>query len=87
MASVELAAHQRIDLHAFTREISKDLPYAIRLSILKELFRLACSDQDLDEKELEAIRAISGLFHIAHRDFIELKITIKKEFGLETFEN
>jgi uncharacterized tellurite resistance protein B-like protein len=82
MASVKEAASQRIDLYAFTREISSNLAYQMKISIMEDLFRIACVDKDLDNNELEAIRKISGLFNIAHKDFIEAKIRVKKEFGL-----
>ena len=84
LASIKEAAKERIDLHRFTREISKNLPYDTRISIIENLFRIACVDKDLDNNELETIRKISGLFNIAHKDFIDVKIRIKKEFGLDT---
>lgn len=86
LASIREAARERIDLYRFTREVSKDLPYEVKLSIIKTLFRVACCDEELDHKEMETIRKISGLFHIAHKDFINAKITIKKEFGLDTVD-
>ena len=48
------------------------------------LFRIACVDKDLDHEEHEMIRKISGLMQIEHKDFIDAKIRIKKEFGLDT---
>jgi len=86
LESVKEAARERIDLHRFTREVSNDLPYKVRISIIETLFRVACCDEELDHKEMETIRKISGLFHIAHRDFINAKISIKKEFGLDVAE-
>ncbi len=86
LASIKEAARERIDLHRFTREVSNDLPYEVRISIIETLFRVACCDEELDHKEMETIRKISGLFHIAHKDFINAKITIKKEFGLDVAE-
>ncbi len=86
LATIKEAARQRIDLHRFTREVSANLPYNVRISIIETLFRVACCDKELDHKEIETIRKISGLFHIAHKDFINAKITIKKEFGLDTVE-
>jgi len=86
LASIKEAARERIDLYRFTREVSKDLPYEVKLSIIETLFRVACCDEELDHKEMETIRKISGLFHISHKDFINAKITIKKEFGLNTVE-
>ncbi len=84
LASVEKAAKERIDLYTFTNEVSKNLDYAIRATIVEDLFRVACSDKYLDNSELEAIREISNLFHLSHKDFIEAKIKVKKEFGLDT---
>ncbi len=86
LASIKEAAKERMDLHRFTREVSNDLPYEVRISIIETLFRVACCDEELDHKEMETIRKISGLFHIAHKDFINAKISIKKEFGLDTVE-
>ncbi len=86
LASIKEAARERVDLHRFTREVSNDLPYEVRISIIETLFRVACCDEELDHKEMETIRKISGLFHIAHKDFINAKITIKKEFGLDVAE-
>lgn len=84
LGSVKQAAAERIDIYRFTREVSQGLPYEIKLSIITHLFRVACADKDLDNRELEAIREIAGLLRIAHRDFIDAKIQVKKEFGLET---
>jgi len=82
MSSIKEAAEARIDLYRFTHEVSEDLDYQTKISIIENLFRVACSDKDLDNYELEAIRKISGLFHISHKDFINAKIKVKKEFGL-----
>jgi uncharacterized tellurite resistance protein B-like protein len=84
MGSIKEAARERIDLYRFTNELSKDLDYQMKVSILENLFRVACSDKELDDKELETIRKISNLFQLSHRDFIQAKIKIKKEFGLPT---
>ena len=84
MGSIKEAARERIDLYRFTSEVSKNLDYQMKISILENLFRVACSDKELDDKELETIRKIANLFRLSHRDFIDAKIKIKKEFGLAT---
>jgi uncharacterized tellurite resistance protein B-like protein len=84
LASIKVVAEERIDIFRFTNEVSKELPYAKKIEIIEILFRVACADKDLDENELELIRKISGLFHISHKDFIDAKIGVKKEFGLDT---
>lgn len=82
LAAIRQAAKERVDLHAFTRELKQDLPYEARKSILDELFRVACADKEVVSAEIETIRKISGLFHISHKDFIAAKLKVKKEFGL-----
>ena len=84
LASIKEAARERIDLYRFTREVNTNLPYNARISIIETLFRVACCDKELDHEEIETIRKISGLFRVTHKDFINAKITIKKEFGLDT---
>ena len=86
LASIEEAAKERIDLYRFTHEVSENLPYDVKTSIVENLFRVACVDKDLDHKEHEAIRKISGLFQMSHKDFIDAKVRIKKELGLDTAE-
>ena len=86
MASIKEAAIERIDLHRFTREVGKNLSYDVRKSVIETLFRVACCDDELDHNEVETIRKISGLFNVAHKDFINAKITIKKEVGLDVAE-
>ena len=86
LASIKEAANERIDLYRFTREVSKDLSYEMRKSIIETLFHVACCDEELDHNEMETIRKISGLFHLSHKDFINAKITAKKEFGIDTAE-
>ena len=86
LSSIKEAERQAIDLYSFTSKISEDLNYQMKISILENLFRVACIDKDLDNQELEIIRKISNLFGLEHSDFISTKIKIKKEFGLETFD-
>jgi uncharacterized tellurite resistance protein B-like protein len=83
LASIKEAAKERIDLYQFTHEISKGLSFEIKMSIIENLFRVACVDRNLDNNELEIIRKISGLFKISHEDFIDAKIKVKREFGLD----
>ena len=82
IGSIEEAAKQRIDLYKFAHEVSEDLDYEAKVSILENLFRVACSDKDLDYKEHEVIRKVSKLFELSHRDFIQAKIKVKREFNL-----
>ena len=84
LSSIEQAERERIDLHTFTREVSQDLSYGVKTEIIEHLFRLACIDGDLAHEEHEEIRKIAGLFNVSHKDFIDAKIKVKKEFGMNT---
>ena len=84
LESVALAAQERIDLYKFTHEVSENLPYDVKKTIVEQLFRVACADGELANEEHEIIRKISGLFWLDHKDFIDAKIKVKKEFGLDT---
>ncbi len=84
MHSIEIAARERIDLFTFTSEVKQDLPYSVKKDIIECLFRVACADGELAHEEHEIIRKISGLCGVDHKDFIEAKLKIKKEFGLDT---
>lgn len=84
LRAIEEASIDRIDLHAFTSEVGQNLRFETRVGIIESLFRVACVDQDLDHEEHEMIRKISGLLRVDHKDFINAKIRVKKEFGLDT---
>jgi len=84
LRAIKEASINRIDLHTFTKEVGQGLSFDAKIDILEELFRIACADEDLDHEEHEMIRKISGLLRIDHKDFIDTKIRVKKEFGLDT---
>ena len=84
LRAIKEASIERIDLHTFTKDVGQNLAFDIKIGIIENLFRVACIDQDLDNAEHEMIRKISGLLRIEHKDFIDIKIRIKKEFGLDT---
>ena len=56
----------------------------MKKNIVENLFRVACVDGELAYEEEEVIRKIAGLFLLDHKDFIDAKIKVKKEFGLDT---
>jgi len=84
LRAIKEASIARIDLHTFTKEVGDGLAFDVKVGILENLFRVACIDQDLDNEEHEMIRKIAGLLRVDHKDFIDAKIRIKKEFGLDT---
>jgi len=84
LGAVERAERASIDFYAFTHQFSRGVPYAKKKNILENLFRVACADGDLAQPEHEVIRKIAGLLLLDHKDFIDAKIKVKKEFGMDT---
>jgi len=84
LRAVEEASINRIDLYSFTSEVGGDLSFQAKIDILENLFRIACADKDLGHEEHEMIRKISGLLKVEHKDFIDAKIKVKKDFRLDT---
>ena len=86
LQSIEQAQKQSIDMHSFTSLISKELSYKSKINIIEILFSVACVDQELDVREMETIRKVANLFNVSHKDFIDIKIKVKQEFGMKTVD-
>ncbi|PLX19945.1 MAG: hypothetical protein C0601_00570 [Candidatus Muiribacterium halophilum] len=76
--TIRKAAKDRIDIHDFTRELNTKFNMEEKIRVIEDLFRVAFSDGNMDNYELETIRKISHLLTIPHKDFINSKIKISK---------
>lgn len=81
LTSAKEAARKRVDLQELTREINKNRDYDQRLRVLEDLFRVAFSDKFLHFAEDEALRRISALLWISHKDFINTRDRVKSVTG------
>ncbi|MCA9400841.1 MAG: TerB family tellurite resistance protein [Candidatus Omnitrophica bacterium] len=86
LRAIEEASLNRIDLHTFTHEIIEHFDRKGRIEILEHLFRVACIDHDLAGEEHEMLRKISTLLRLEHEVFIQTKVKVKKEFGMDTVD-
>lgn len=84
MEAVKQAASERIDLYSFAEVATQSIERDTKVEMLEHLFRVACIDGNLDTREHETIRQIYQLFRLDHHEFIEAKIKVKKEFGMDT---
>ena len=82
LTAIRQSAIGKFDFYRFVREISKNLLYNVKMSIIENLFRVGCADRDLNNNELEVINKVAGLFQITHKDLTEIKIKIKEKFNL-----
>ena len=64
-------------LYPFTREVKAALSAQERYRLMVALWRIALADETLANYEESAIRSISELLHVSHKDFIRAKLEAK----------
>lgn len=62
------------DLFQFTQLVNEHLEYKDKVSLIKQLWKVAYADGNLASYEDHMLRRISGLLHITHADFVRAKI-------------
>ena len=68
-----------LDYFRLTRNFYENTTNDERKDFLKILFRIANSSDNTSLKEIEEIRTIASHLHIAHKDFIEAKLSVSDE--------
>ncbi len=71
-----------ISLYEFTDIVNKNFSQEEKLNVLKNLWRLVFVDNHLHQYEDYYLRKISGNLMMPHSDFINTKIEIKNELGI-----
>ena len=64
-------------LYGYTRIVNDEFEYDDKLSLLKNLWKVAYADGNLDKYEEHLIRKISDLIHISHSDYINIKLEVR----------
>ncbi len=73
----EETVSESTSLYGYTRVVNDEFEYEDKLSLLKNLWKVAYADGNLDKYEEHLIRKISDLIHISHTDFINIKLEIR----------
>ena len=73
----EETVSESTSLYGYTRVVNDEFEYEDKLSLLKNLWKVAYADGNLDKYEEHLIRKISDLIHISHTDYINLKLEIR----------
>ena len=73
----EETVSESTSLYGYTRVVNDEFEYEDKLSLLKNLWKVAYADGNLDKYEEHLIRKISDLIHISHTDYINIKIEIR----------
>ena len=66
-------------LYGYTRIVNDEFEYDDKLSLLKNLWKVAYADGNLDKYEEHLIRKISDLVHISHSDYINIKLEVRDD--------
>jgi uncharacterized tellurite resistance protein B-like protein len=75
----EQQTRESVSLYEFTDIINKNFSRNEKLSIIKNLWRLAYADGRLDKYEEYFLRIINQNLHLEHADMIAAKLEVKKE--------
>ncbi|RDL46064.1 TerB family tellurite resistance protein [Marinomonas piezotolerans] len=77
---VKAGIHDVNDSYQFTKVINANASVEQKLELLKDLWRVAFADGDLDAYEDHRIRKISELLFMPHSEFIQTKIAVQEEY-------
>lgn len=79
LQSAERSAEQSVSLHRYIDEINSGLDYPQRQSVLHMLWQVAYADGFLHRDEEHLMRRFADLLHLAHEDYIRLKLQVLGE--------
>jgi uncharacterized tellurite resistance protein B-like protein len=68
--------------YEFTSLINRGFTYEQKVKVIENLWEIAFSDKSLDKYEEHMVRKIADLIYVAHKDFIDAKLRVKKRLSL-----
>ena len=71
------SVQESTSLYGYTRIVNDEFSYDEKLNLLKNLWKIAYADGNLDKYEEHILRKISDLIHISHSDYINIKLEIR----------
>lgn len=71
-----LEADATISLHQHIRQINEHFDKEQKIQLIKQMWRVAYADGDLDKYEDYTIRKLSELLYLKHRDFMQAKLAV-----------
>ena len=69
--------NESTSLYGYTRIVNDEFEYNDKLDLLRNLWKVAYADGNLDKYEEHLLRKISDLIHISHSDYINIKLEIR----------
>ncbi len=78
---LEELAHAKVEeatsLYEFTRQINVNFSADEKLELIRNMWRVAFADGEIDRYEDGVIRRVAELIYVAHSDFIRMKLDVK----------
>ncbi|MDJ0956166.1 MAG: TerB family tellurite resistance protein [Arenicellales bacterium] len=74
----EQEVHDATSLHGFVTLINENWSQQQRLELVEYMWRVAYSDQKLNDHEVHLMRKVQRLLYIPHKQFIGAKLKAKK---------
>ena len=72
-------AREATSLYQFTRLINDLYDYEEKVELIRNLWRIAFADEELDKYEESMIRSVADLIYVSHSDFIRTKLEVRPE--------
>jgi len=65
--------------YEFTSLINKGFTYEQKIMVIEHLWEVAFADAKVDKHEEHMVRKIADLLYVAHKDFINAKLRVRKK--------
>ena len=73
----EITVKESTSLYGYTRTVNDEFEYTDKLDLLRNMWKIAYADGNLDKYEEHLIRKTSDLIHISHSDYIKIKLEVR----------
>ena len=73
----ERTVKESTSLYSYTRIVNDEFEYTDKLDLLRNMWKIAYADGNLDKYEEHLIRKTSDLIHISHSDYIKIKLEVR----------
>ena len=73
----EITVKESTSLYGYTRIVNDEFEYTDKLDLLRNMWKIAYADGNLDKYEEHLIRKTSDLIHISHSDYIKIKLEVR----------
>ena len=73
------SVEESTSLYGYTRIVNDEFSYEDKLDLIRNLWKVAYADGNLDKYEEHLLRKISDLIHVSHSDYINIKLEMRSD--------